>query len=59
MHASGFPKRPWQMNLVDMYWPHTSSALERSASNPLEEQDLQATISPLSDSECHGVDLFI
>ena len=30
--------------------------------NPLEEQDflhLQATISPLSHSECHGVDLFI
>ena len=30
--------------------------------NPLEEQDLlhlQATISPVSPSECHGVDLFI
>lgn len=30
--------------------------------NPLDEQDflqLQATISPLSDSECHGADLFI
>ena len=32
------------------------------ARNPLEEQDslhLQATISPLSHSECHGIDLFI
>ena len=30
--------------------------------NPLEEQDflhLQATISPLSPSECNGVDLFV
>ena len=33
-----------------------------STRNPLEEQDtrqLEATISPLSHSECHGVDLFI